>query len=46
MSAVDGVATFPNLAISQPGIGYTLWATSTDLKLGRSPAFTVSAAVP
>ena len=46
VSAVDGVATFPNLAISQPGIGYTLWATSTDLKLGRSPAFTVSAAVP
>lgn len=42
VTAINGVATFTNLAISNPGTGYTLTATSAALTVGTSPAFDVT----
>ncbi len=42
LTDANGVATFDNLAISEPGEGYILRAQSADLTDGTSDAFTVS----
>jgi hypothetical protein len=39
--AVSGVATFGDLTIDQPGVGYTLVATSNGLTPAESNPFTV-----
>ena len=39
VAAVNGVATFPNLTINQPGVGYTLIASSPSLTSATSSAF-------
>ena len=39
--AASGVATFPNLRVSQPGTGYTIVATSDGLTSATSVAFRV-----
>lgn len=39
-AAVAGVATFDDLTVSAPGLGYTLVATSTDLTPDTTAAFT------
>src|SRR6266550_1583560 len=41
VTAVNGVATFSNLAIDQPGIGYTLVATASGLMGAESTSFTI-----
>jgi len=41
LSAADGTATFNNLAVDRPGVGYTLVASSPDLTPATSLAFTV-----
>ena len=41
VSAVDGVATFSGVTVSQPGVGYTFQATASGLSAGASSAFTV-----
>lgn len=43
VEAVAGVATFPMLAIGEPGVGYTLKATATGLEPAESGAFEVAA---
>lgn len=43
-TAVAGVATFPNLRISQPGAGYTLTASAAGLTGATSLPFTVTSA--
>jgi len=42
IAAVDGVATFPALAIGQPSRGYTLRATSGKLSPATSAAFEIA----
>jgi Domain of unknown function (DUF4214) len=42
VTAVNGVATFNGLAISNPGTGYTLTAGSGALTAGTSPVFDVT----
>jgi hypothetical protein len=44
VAMVGGVAVFPDLAVSQPGIGYTLAATCAGLAPATSAAFDVAAA--
>jgi hypothetical protein len=39
--ASGGIASFPNLSIDKPGIGYTLTATSPGIISGTSPDFTI-----
>jgi len=46
VSAVNGVATFPNLSVDQPGNGYTLRATSSGLTAATSNAFNATAPPP
>ncbi len=41
VAAVNGVATFSGLTINEPGVGYTLQASSTGLTIGTSTAFSV-----
>jgi len=41
VAAVNGVATFSNLSIDQPGIGYTLVATASGLTGVESASFTI-----
>ncbi len=41
-TAVNGIATFSGLSISQPGAGYTLSATSSGLTSATSAAFTIT----
>jgi hypothetical protein len=41
VAAVNGVATFSNLAITQPGVGYTLQATSAGLTPVTSQPFDI-----
>jgi hypothetical protein len=41
-NAVHGVATFNNLSIDQPGVGYTLTASSTGLTADTSDSFNES----
>jgi PKD repeat protein len=43
VNAVNGVATFPNLSVDQPGNGYTLRATASGLTAATSSAFNVTA---
>src|SRR6202011_6170305 len=43
-AAVSGVATFGNLSIDKPGIGYTLTAASTGLTGATSSTFDIGAA--
>lgn len=42
VNAVHGVATFPNLSIDQPGVGYTLTASSPGLTGDTSDSFNES----
>ena len=42
IAAVNGVATFPSLAIGKPGRGYTLRATSASLASANSSAFDIA----
>lgn len=42
VDAVNGVATFNNLRINQPGANYTLTATASGLTSAVSAAFTVN----
>jgi len=42
VNAVNGVATFSNLTVSKPGLGYTLQATSPTLTSATSTAFDVN----
>jgi hypothetical protein len=44
--AVSGVATFSNLSIDQPGIGYTLVATASGLTGAESASFTILTPLP
>jgi hypothetical protein len=41
-AAVGGIATFANLAVNNPGIGYTLHATDGSLTAATSASFTVT----
>jgi hypothetical protein len=41
VDASGGIASFPNLSIDKPGIGYTLTATSPGIISATSPAFTI-----
>src|SRR2546428_302840 len=45
VAAVNGVATFANLSINNPGTGYTLTASATGLTGATSSAFNVVAPV-
>jgi len=45
-AAVGGIATFTNLSINQPGIGYTLQAASSGLASDLSQPFTLQAPGP
>ncbi len=45
VAAVNGVATFSNLALSAPGNGYTLRASSSGLASATSASFTVNGTV-
>ena len=40
-TAVDGVATFTNLTLNQPGTGYTLHATASGLTAATTSSFNV-----
>src|SRR5439155_1431428 len=42
VAAVNGVATFANLSINNPGTGYTLIASATGLTSATSTAFNIS----
>src|SRR5207248_4269442 len=42
VNAVNGIATFPNLTIDNPGTGYTLRATSPPLTAATSNTFAVT----
>ncbi|MBF6604784.1 MAG: hypothetical protein IVW53_04290 [Chloroflexi bacterium] len=42
VSAVNGIATFGSLSINNPGVGYTLQATSGSLTLATSTAFNIT----
>lgn len=42
VDAVNGIATFNNLRINQPGTGYTLTASAPGLTSATSAAFTVN----
>jgi hypothetical protein len=42
VSAVNGVATFPNLWLNRPSAGYTLVASSAGLAQANSNAFTIA----
>ena len=44
LAAVNGVATFPDLAIDKVGVGYTLRATATGLASDTSTAFAITPA--
>jgi hypothetical protein len=44
VAAVNGVATFSTLSLSQAGIGYTLTASIASLPVATSSAFNVTAA--
>jgi hypothetical protein len=46
VTAVNGVATFSNLSIDQPGVGYTLRATSCCLTGAESARFTILTPLP
>ncbi len=46
VAAVNGVATFSNLSINQPGNGYTLQATAVGLTPGTSAPFNITAPPP
>jgi hypothetical protein len=46
VNAVNGVATFTNLSIDKPGVGYTLVASAAGLSSSTSTAFSVTAAEP
>lgn len=41
-AAVNGVATFDDLLLSAPGVGYTLVATSGGIPSATSPSFTIT----
>ena len=41
VAAVNGVATFSDLSIDRPGIGYTLLATASGLTGAESGSFTI-----
>ena len=43
VNAVNGIATFSNLSINNPGTGYTLVASATGLNAATSSLFTISA---
>jgi hypothetical protein len=43
VNAVNGVATFADLSIDQPGSGYTLLATVPDMFTATSAAFNIGA---
>ena len=43
LDAVNGVAFFPNLTISVPGVGYTLQAAAAGLSAGASSPFNIVA---
>ncbi|HYV45384.1 MAG TPA: hypothetical protein VFA20_11005 [Myxococcaceae bacterium] len=45
-TAVDGVATFPDLTLAKAATGYTLQATSADLADAVSSAFTITPGPP
>ncbi|MDQ6804907.1 MAG: hypothetical protein M3065_08045, partial [Actinomycetota bacterium] len=45
VNAVNGVATFSNLTVNKPGLGYTLAATSPGLTGATSSAFDVNTVV-
>src|SRR5256885_5873691 len=45
VAAVNGVATFANLSINNPGTGYTLIASATGLTGATSTAFNISGSV-
>src|SRR5213592_735706 len=45
VAAVNGVATFANLSINNPGTGYTLTASATGLTGATSSAFNISVVV-
>lgn len=42
VNVVNGVATFPNLSIDQPGMGYTLQASASGLTAATSNSFNVT----
>lgn len=44
--AVNGVAAFNNIRVSQPGNGYTIQATAQGLSLATSSAFNVTNVTP
>jgi hypothetical protein len=46
VTAADGVATFADLSIDQPGTGYTLTASADGLTNATSDAFDITAAQP
>lgn len=46
MSAVNGVATFPNLTLDKPGQGYTLIASASGLPNITSDPFNISTGIP
>src|SRR5205814_1961113 len=43
VAAVNGVASFANLSINNPGTGYTLIASATGLPTATSTAFSINA---
>ncbi|HUL48674.1 MAG TPA: NHL repeat-containing protein, partial [Gemmatimonadales bacterium] len=43
VAAIDGIATFTELQVNQPGNGYTLTATATGIARATSTAFDVAA---
>ena len=45
-TAVDGVATFSNLTLNEPGTGYTLQATASGLTSTTTSAFNVTGTAP
>jgi len=46
VAAVNGVATFANVSINNPGIGYALTASATSLTGATSSSFNISTAAP
>jgi len=46
VTAVNGVATFPGLTLTEAGAGQTLTATTGDLALATSPALDIVSAAP
>ena len=42
VTTANGIASFPALQLSQPGVGYTLIASATGFTSLTSPSFTIS----